>query len=82
MCNIKNIHISWNYWNFPRQPVSAEKFEIMVINTILMYYHYRVDPKLGKGVCANNCIPCASPACVAQLDIDRLPNIAPSYKLS
>ena len=48
----KNVNIYWDYQKFPRNPVDAEKFETRGINTILLYYHYRVDLKLGKCVCA------------------------------
>ena len=37
-------------------------------NNILLHYHYRLDKKLGKGVCGILLIPCACPARVAQLD--------------
>ena len=35
-------------------------------NTILSHYHYRVDPKLGKFVCAIRLIPCECTAYVYQ----------------
>ena len=37
-------------------------------NTIILHYHYRVDPELGKGVCEIRRIPCECQVCVAQLD--------------
>ena len=43
-----------------------------------MYYHYRVDPELGKAVCAICQVSCAFTACVAQLDKYWLPTIAAS----
>ena len=49
-------------------------------NNIISHYHYRVDPKLGKGVCEILHIPCACPSCVAQLDKYWLTNIAPTYQ--
>ena len=42
-----------------------------------MHYHYRVDPNIGKDLCAICWIPCACPACVGQLDKHWLPNCAP-----
>ena len=51
-------------------------------NNILLYYHYKVDPKIGKGICKILRIPCACPACVAQHDKYWLPTIAPSYQPS
>ena len=35
------------YWKFPRHIVAAENFKIRERNTIILYYHYRVDPELG-----------------------------------
>ena len=49
-------------------------------NTILVHYHYKVDPELVKGVCAIFRIPCEYQAWVYQLDKYWLPNIAPSYQ--
>ena len=72
----------WYYWKFPREPVSAENFETRGINTIILHYHYRVDPKLGKGVCIFIYFLCKCSACIAQLDIYWLSNIAPSYQPS
>ena len=43
-----------------------------------MRHHYRVDPNLGKVVCAILRIPCACPAYVAQLNKNWLPNGDPS----
>ena len=40
----KNVKTTWGYRKFPRHPVSAEKFEMRGRNTILLNYHYRVDP--------------------------------------
>ena len=40
-----------------------------------------VDTELVKGICAINRIPCAYPACVAQLDKYWLPTIYPSSQL-
>ena len=64
-----------DYWKFPRHSVAAEKFEMRGINTILLHYHYRVYPELGKGVCDFHNIQCAFPACASQLDKYWLPNI-------
>ena len=47
-------------------------------NIIISHYHYRVDPKLSKGVCAIIRIPCECKACVSQLDKYWLPNCAQS----
>ena len=69
--------MSWDYWKLPRHPVDAEKFEMRVRNAIFSHYHYRVDPKVVKGVCASLFIPCVFPACVAQLHKYWLPNCAP-----
>ena len=46
------------------------------INTILSYYHYRVDKKICKGVCSVCRITYVCPVFVAQIDIDWLPTIA------
>ena len=73
----KNINMSWYYWKFPRHPVSAEKFEIRGSNTILSHYHYRVYPKLGKGVCYIHHIPCAHTSCASKIDKYWLSNFAP-----
>ena len=72
----KNVNISWGNWNFTRHPFSAEKFEIRGRNAIILNYHYRVYPKLDKGVCTICSIPCAYICCVAQLDKYCLPNCA------
>ena len=48
MRNIQNINMSWYYPMFPRHPVPAERFKTRVRNKIVLYYHYRVDPNLGK----------------------------------
>ena len=69
--------MSWDYQKFPRHPFTAEKFEIIGINTIILYYSYRVDPKLGNGDVSILRIPCACPDCVAQLDKYLLPNFTP-----
>ena len=72
--------MSWYYWKLPRHPVSKEKFETRGRNTIILRYHYRVDPNLGKVVCVIFRIPCACPACVDQLDKYCLTNFSPSSK--
>ena len=77
----KNVNTTWDYWKFPRHPVAAEKLEARGRNTILSHYNYRVDPKLGKGVCMIRRIPCEFPTCVAQLDKYWLPTIYPSSQL-
>ena len=64
----KNVNTTWDYWKFPRHLVAEEKFEMRGINTIISYYHYRVDPELGKGFCDIRRITCAFPVCFAQLD--------------
>ena len=46
-------------------------------NYILLHYYYRVDPKLGKGVCEICQIICACTAYVSKLDKYWLPTIAP-----
>ena len=74
----KNVNMTWDYWNFPRHQVAAKKFEIRGRNTILLHYHYRVDPELGKYVCENFRILCACKSCVAQIDKYWLPTIATS----
>ena len=74
----KNVNMTWDYRKFPRHPVSAEKCEIIVINTIIFHDHYRVEPELGKVACVIRRIPCACPACVAQLDKYWSPTITPS----
>ena len=61
----KNVNMTWDYCKFPRHPVATENFEMRGINTILLHYHYTVDPKLGKVVCLIHRIPCACPVCVA-----------------
>ena len=58
-----NFNIPWYYRKFPRRPFSDEKYKKRGINTILLYYNYRVDPKLGKGVCVIHQITYA--ACVS-----------------
>ena len=73
--------MSWGYYRFPRHPVAAEKFEMRGRNNIILHYHYRIDPKLGKGVCVICQIPCACPASVAQVDKYWLQNYDPSYQL-
>ena len=70
--------MTWDYWKFPRHPFAVEKFEMRGRKTIILSYHYRVDPELSKGVCAIRRIPSACTACVAQLDKYWLPTIAPS----
>ena len=57
----KNFNMSWYYWKFPSHPVAAEKFEMRGFNTIIFHYNYRVDPKLGKGVCTISQILCEFP---------------------
>ena len=80
MCNIKTLTWLGIIKKFPRKPVAAETFETRGRNNILLRYHYRFDPELGKGVCEIHWIPCAHPACVAQLDKYWLPTISPSYQ--
>ena len=74
--------MSWDYWKFPRHPVAAKIIEIRRGNTIILHFHYRVEPKLGKGVCDIYLIPCTFPACVPQLDKDQLSNCDPSTQPS
>ena len=64
----KNVNMTWAYQKFPSHPVDAETFKMRGRNTILSHYHYRVDPKLGKFVCAICRILCAYPDCVDQID--------------
>ena len=73
----KNINITKDYWKFPRHKFAAEKFEMRGRNTIILNYHYRVGPELGKGVCDICWITCACPACVAQLNKYCLPTNSP-----
>ena len=70
--------MTWNYRKFSRHPVSTEKVEMRIINTIISDYHYIVDPEVGKGFDVICRIPYVCPTCVAQLDKDCLPTIAPS----
>ena len=72
------MNISWDFHNFCHHPVAAENFVIRGRNTIISIYHYRVYPKLGKGVCDIGRIPCGCTACVDQLDKYWLTNCAPS----
>ena len=72
----KNVDMSWDYWMFTRYPVVSEKFEKRGRNTIPLHDHYRIDPKLGKGVCSIHRIPYSCPACVDQLDKYWLSNCA------
>ena len=74
----KNVNMTWYYRNFPRHPVAAENFKFRGINTIILHFHYRVDPELGKGFCVIHRITCACPCCVDQLDKYWLPTIYPS----
>ena len=32
------------------------------------HYHLQFDPKLGHGICAIRCIPCACVACTSMID--------------
>ena len=49
-----------------------------VRNNIISHYHYRVYPKLEKGVCAIRQIPCESQDYVYQFDKEWLTNCFPS----
>ena len=72
--------MTWDHWKFPRHPVAAEKLEMRGINTIILNYHSRVDPELGKCVYVIFRVLCACTACVVQLDKYWLTNIDPSYQ--
>ena len=69
--------MSSGYWKFPRHPVSTEQLKMGGINDIIFHYHYRVGPKIGKGVCDLCRIPCECTAFVAQLGKYWLPTIVP-----
>ena len=73
----KNVNMYWDYWKFPCHPIAAEKFEMRRRNEIILHNHYRVYPKLGKGVCAIIQIPCVCPDCVAKIDKDWSSNCVP-----
>ena len=64
----EKIKVSWNYRNFPCHPVACEWCHIIGRNNIILHYHYRVYPNLGKCVCAISRIACACRVFVAQLD--------------
>ena len=64
----KNVNTTWDYCKFTRHIVAAENLEMRGINTIILHYHYMVDPELGKGVCGIFRVKCACPTCVAQVD--------------
>ena len=66
--------MTWDYQKFPRHPVVAEKFETRGRNTIIFYYHYRVDLELDKVVCEILRITFTCPSCVDQIDKDWLLN--------
>ena len=66
----------WYYRNFPRHSVPAENSEIRGRNNILSNYHYRVDLKLGKGVCSICHMPCAWPEFISQIDKYWFPKCA------
>ena len=70
----KNFDMTWYFRKFPRHPVAETIFKMRGRNTIILNYHYRVDPKIGKYFCKIRLIPCACPSCVAQLDKYWLPN--------
>ena len=74
----KHVNLSWDCRKSPRHPVSAEKFKMRGRNTIILHYHYRVDPKLGKGFYEIRRIPCVCAACVAKLVKDWFPTMDPS----
>ena len=60
--------MSWGSRNFPYQPVSAEQYLIIGMNTISSHHHNRVNTNIVKGVFATHCINCACPSCVTKLD--------------
>ena len=70
--------MSWDYQKFPRNPDAEEIFKMRGTNNIISCYHYRLYPKLGRGVCAIHRIPCACTDCVDQLAKYWLPNCDPS----
>ena len=73
----KNVNTTCDYCNFPRHLVAANKFGMRGINDIILNYHYRVDPEVGKGVCVVDFIPCSCPSYVDQLDKYWLSTLAP-----
>ena len=70
--------MSWDYRKFIRHPVAAENSKMRGRNPNISHYHYRIDPTIGKGVCAISWISCSHPSSVDKLDKYWLPNIAPS----
>ena len=74
--------MSFDCRKFPRHPVAADHFEMRGRSTINLYYYYRVNPKLSKGVCAIFRIPFSYPDFSDQLDKCCLTNWSPSSQPS
>ena len=74
------INMTWNNSLFPKLPESGNSAPIRGKCGVMTHYHYRLDPKLGEGVCAIHCIPCACAACVQQLQLPWDPKLSHASK--
>ena len=70
--------MSWDYIDFPCNPVAHERYKTSWKNTIISNYNYRVDPNIGKGVCDIHQITCACQSCVDHIDNDMIIYCDPS----
>ena len=68
----------WYYRKFPHCSVATEQYKMRGRNTIISYYHSKVDTKVVKVLCVVHWVPCVFIECVNQLDEDWLPNFDPS----
>ena len=65
---LKDVKMYCNTNQFPALPFYGSHSKPNGARGLGNHYHLRFDPKLGMGVCAISCIPCACVACTSMLD--------------
>ena len=65
---LKDVKMYCNTNKFPELPFCGPHSKPHGAMGVGKHYHLRFDPKLGMGVCAIRCIPCACVDCTSILD--------------
>ena len=75
----KDVEIYCDTNQFPALSFCGPHPKLCGARGLSKHYHLRFDPKLGHGICAIRCVPCACVGCTSMLDKPWISSI-PSNK--
>ena len=64
----QGVKLHCNTNQFPELSFCGPHSKLHGARGLSKHYNLRFDPKLGMGVCAIHCIPCACVSCTSMLD--------------